>query len=75
MIKKIWGIELFPTWYGDGGGSCCVPSNQCGENEGDCDEDIDCFGNLKCGTNNCDPRLGFGKSTDCCYDPNKVWSQ
>ena len=57
---------------GHGGGSCCKPSNQCGEKEGDCDEDMDCFGNLKCGTNNCDASLGFTKSTDCCYDPKKL---
>ena len=57
---------------GDGGGSCCKPSNQCGEKEGDCDKDEDCFGNLKCGTDNCDASLGFTKSTDCCYDPKNL---
>ena len=57
---------------GDGGGSCCTPSNQCGEKEGDCDIDEDCFGKLKCGTDNCDSSLGFTKHTDCCYDPKKL---
>ena len=31
---------------------CCTPTNQCGENEGDCDNNEDCHGNLICGSNN-----------------------
>ena len=34
-------------------GDCCTSQNQCGEIEGDCDADSDCYENLKCGTNNC----------------------
>ena len=61
---------------GTGGASCCTGSNQCGEGEGDCDSDTDCFGNLKCGQgsgkdDNCDASLGFRDDFDCCYDPNK----
>ena len=64
---------------GDGGSSCCSSSNQCGEGEGDCDDDGDCFGNLKCGQgsgydDNCDTSLGFGSKYDCCYDPEKLWN-
>ena len=46
--------------------SCCSFYNKCGENEGDCDFDSDCIGNLKCGTNNC---VGskFHSLSDCCY--------
>merc|ERR1712190_506745 len=51
---------------GTGGWSCCSSSNQCGVGEGDCDNDSDCSGNLKCGTNNCDPSKGFGSGYDCC---------
>merc|ERR1712110_779379 len=53
---------------GSGGWSCCSSSNQCGVGEGDCDYDIDCSGNLKCGTNNCDTSKGFGSGYDCCFD-------
>ena len=56
---------------GTGGGSCCKPSKQCLEGEGDCDENNDCIGNLLCGVDNCDQRLGFSAYSDCCYDPNR----
>ena len=49
--------------------SCCSSSALCGEGEGDCDGDSHCFGNLKCGVDNC---IGFGSSAsaaDCCYLP------
>ena len=54
---------------GSGGPTCCTSSQQCGEGEGDCDSDVDCAGNLKCGTDNCDTSLGFPSDYDCCYDP------
>ena len=62
------------------GNNCCTSQNQCGEIEGDCDSDSDCFENLKCGTDNC-PIQGnlimgtvesrFDKARfkkDCCYN-------
>ena len=52
-----------------GGWSCCSSSNQCNVDEGDCDNDSHCSGNLKCGTNNCDTTQGFPSAYDCCYDP------
>ena len=52
-----------------GGWSCCSSSNQCNVDEGDCDSDSHCSGNLKCGTNNCDTTQGFPSAYDCCYDP------
>ena len=55
---------------GTGGGSCCSSSNQCLEGEGDCDDNVDCKGNLICGDNNCNQTLGFGSEFDCCYNPN-----
>ena len=33
--------------------SCCTTTNRCGINEGDCDNDEDCHGNLICGNDNC----------------------
>ena len=61
---------------GNAGTSCCTSSHQCGEGEGDCDNDSHCFGDLKCGQgngydNNCDANLGFPSDYDCCYDPKK----
>jgi len=59
---------------GSGGPTCCTNSTQCGEGQGDCDSDVDCAGNLKCGQGNglggnCDTSLGFPSDYDCCYDP------
>ena len=64
-----------PCADGSGGDSCCTSSQQCGEGEGDCDTDVDCAGNLKCGQgngfdDNCDTSLGFLWDDDCCYDPS-----
>lgn len=55
--------------------SCCTPANPCGENQGDCDEDGDCAGDLVCGANMCNADFntafdaaGFfpAGSADCC---------
>ena len=44
--------------------SCCTSANPCGLGQGDCDNDYECHGDLKCGTDNC---IGFGVSdADCC---------
>ena len=44
--------------------SCCTSANPCGLGQGDCDNDYECAGDLKCGTDNC---IGFGVSdADCC---------
>ena len=40
---------------------------QCGDNEGDCDNDNQCKEGLKCGSDNCDISLGFASTVDCCY--------
>ena len=71
MIKHITAI--LPNLTGcDGshGSGCCTSSTPCGENEGDCDGDSDCFGNLKCGDDNCNNST-FSWWEDCCYDPAK----
>ena len=44
--------------------SCCTSANPCAIGQGDCDTDDQCYGDLKCGSNNC---IGFGDSgADCC---------
>ena len=50
--------------------SCCSNTRPCKINEGDCDTDEDCEGNLVCGSNNC-PRSGyeFSSRDDCCTEP------
>ena len=53
-----------------GGWSCCTTTNQCGIGEGDCDNDSQCSGSLKCGTDNCDTAVGFPSAYDCCYQGN-----
>ena len=59
--RCIWsGTSVAETW------GCCSSSNPCGANEGDCDSDNDCSGNLKCGFNNC-AGSQFPSAADCCY--------
>ena len=45
--------------------NCCTSANPCGINQGDCDSDDQCYGDLKCGSNNC---IGFvgDSGADCC---------
>ena len=59
---------------------CCRPEYPCEENQGDCDNDYECQGNLKCGEgngfeNNCPttfPSMVIGiVMHDCCYDAEK----
>ena len=56
--------------YCNGGNGCCTPTNPCPENQGDCDSDNDCRGNLKCGEDNCPKNTGHSKYDDCCYNPH-----
>lgn len=42
--------------------SCCTKQTPCKENDGDCDFDDQCAGNLICGSNNC----AWGDGDDCC---------
>ena len=46
----------------------------CSAGAGDCDSDSDCFGDLRCGSNNCQGQ-GFDDSDDCCYrEGNQIWT-
>ena len=53
--------------------NCCKSNNPCSEGMGDCDFDSDCFGGLKCGTNNCWTQFrvqngyNWDIQADCCY--------
>ena len=44
-----------------------IDFSPCEENEGDCDNDSHCNGDLKCGKDNCP--ANFHASADCCYKP------
>ena len=45
--------------------SCCNKQLTCDVNEGNCDDNGDCYGNLQCGINNCD----WSNQTNCCTHP------
>ena len=52
---------------------CCTAATPCVEEEGDCDADVDCAGNLICGNNNCKPFGSFyHKKDDCCVKPSTL---
>ena len=57
-----------------GGDECCSKEYPCGLGEGDCDNDNECEGELKCGTDNCQQCLGgvdctyFQPTDDCCEE-------
>ena len=70
----------------DGDLDCCHPESPCRENEGDCDTDADCFGELLCGQNTgmwykcsglpvTQSSGHYVLSTDCCYDVSKCKDQ
>ena len=46
--------------------SCCTESKPCAEGEGECNEDSDCMGFLRCGEYRCDLEK-FPYDAKCCY--------
>ena len=44
--------------------TCCSETNPCQIDEGDCDSDNHCTGNLRCGVANC--RSMYPSNSDCC---------
>ena len=44
---------------------CCSEEEPCGIDEGHCDRDAECRGNLVCGMNNCGPGFRWLEA-DCC---------
>ena len=70
LVNSLISVGLRCSWSGastEEKWSCCSISKKCGLNEGDCDSDNDCLGNLRCGLNNC---VGsqFHPEADCCHD-------
>ena len=63
-----------PCAANDAPGNCCdigqAGDGQCGEGEGDCDNDDGCAPGLLCGTDNCP--AGMPSTHDCCYKPSKI---
>ena len=57
-----------------GGNECCSDTNKCGEQEGDCDSDVDCIDGLLCGEDNCrrNNDLWWDPSDDCCEMPKSI---
>ena len=49
--------------------TCCSDTNPCKINEGDCDSDNDCIGNLRCGVANCGSMYPI--NSDCCQKKGK----
>ena len=43
--------------------------NLCQEWEGDCDDDSQCAGSLKCGNDNCPAQFNWPSEHDCCEMP------
>ena len=48
---------------------CCSAAAPCAINEGDCDSDSECQGDLTCGSNNCP--APFPSDADCCSSSGK----
>ena len=48
--------------------NCCSSTNKCGLNEGDCDSNNECIGDLVCGRDNC--QFPFPSDADCCEPGN-----
>jgi hypothetical protein len=59
------GIERCSGGTQDQVGSCCTATKPCEVNQGDCDDDEQCKGNLVCGENNCEPKFTW-TDADCC---------
>ena len=56
-------------------GCCSFKLGGCGENEGGCDDDSQCQGDLICGSGNCPTGSGsnFNSETNCCTTPLGVY--
>ena len=52
--------------------NCCSSDKPCKLNQGDCDHDGECEGDLICGMNNCGPNFSWD-SADCCMKPGNLY--
>merc|ERR1712080_707277 len=57
------GVNKGTPWGKNPG--CCTPDTRCKEGDGDCNNDLECEGDLVCGKDNC----AWGGSDDCCEKP------
>ena len=51
----------------------CSATNPCHAQQGHCQSDDECIGDLKCGQNNCPANHGYHQQTRCCYDYCSQW--
>ena len=51
---------------------CCEIDHPCGKGQGDCDDDIQCAGELVCLENRCGE--GFRTGADCCNKQEAIGS-
>merc|ERR1712168_253060 len=68
QLQLTAGYEDLPEGACIGGDNCCSNSSPCRAGEGDCDNDDDCEGDLKCGKDNCNRAAysSFDATDDCC---------
>ena len=64
------GKETWKRGYRD---SCCSDQEKCGEYEGDCNSDSECYGSLVCEYNGCPFSKGFSKHASCCKQPSGTY--
>ena len=53
----------------------CTSSCPCEANQGHCESNDQCNGDLVCGFRNCKSALGFSNGTNCCYNTNDYCSE
>lgn len=51
----------------------CSIKKPCQSNQGHCQSDDECKGDLKCGNNNCPSEYGYSPNTRCCYRYCSKW--
>ena len=51
----------------------CSVASPCHAQQGHCQSDDECKGDLKCGQNNCPANHGYHQQTRCCYDYCSQW--
>ena len=66
-------IHVEPFQNANLSANACSLTNQCNIDEGHCQSDDECKGDLKCGHNNCPAELGHHTKTRCCYDYCSQW--
>ena len=70
--QKLQELPMYQPYYESCDGTnydseCCSVAVPCAINEGDCDKESECQGNLICGSNNCP--APFPSEADCCESP------